>query len=196
MKDNRRNFIRKSATLAASVSLTGLGSGVVGAADLQVIKNSATKQVGLAKDGGMEFSLMMFGFDSPRIALAKQMDVFGAVSGVRGGGELKPWDPKAILATKEGWDKLGMKWNVVEGPPTLGEKTKLGLEGRDEEIANFITFMKNLKQYGGVNIICYNWMPVVSWFRSKMDSRGRGGHWNVLPTMKTQTNYRRLSTDR
>jgi mannonate dehydratase len=123
----------------------------------------------------MEFSLMMFGFDSPRIALAKQMDVFGAVSGVRGNGELKPWDPKAILATKEGWDKLGMKWNVVEGPPTLGEKTKLGLEGRDEEIANFITFMKNLKQYGGVNIICYNWMPVVSWFRTKMDSVGRGG---------------------
>jgi mannonate dehydratase len=82
---------------------------------------------------------------------------------------------KAIQAVKEGWDKLGMKWNVVEGPPTLGEQTKLGLAGRDEEISNFITFMKNLKQYGKVDTICYNWMPVVSWFRTKMDTVGRGG---------------------
>ena len=175
MKDNRRNFIRKSASLAASVSLAGMTSGMAGAADLQATENAAKKIVGLAKDGGMEFSLALPGFDSPRIALAKQMGIFGAVNSVRNSGELKPWDPKAIIAVKEGWDKLGMKWNVVEGPPTLGEQTKLGLEGRDEEIANFITFMKNLKQYGGVDIICYNWMPVVSWFRTKMDTVGRGG---------------------
>lgn len=175
MKDNRRNFIRKSASLAASVSLAGMTSGMAGAADLQATENAAKKIVGLAKDGGMEFSLALPGFDSPRIALAKQMGIFGAVNSVRNSGELKPWDPKAIIAVKEGWDKLGMKWNVVEGPPTLSEQTKLGLEGRDEEIANFITFMKNLKQYGGVDIICYNWMPVVSWFRTKMDTVGRGG---------------------
>lgn len=175
MKDNRRNFIRKSASLAASVSLAGMTSGIAGAADLQATENAAKKIVGLAKDGGMEFSLALPGFDSPRIALAKQMGIFGAVNSVRNSGELKPWDPKAIIAVKEGWDKLGMKWNVVEGPPTLSEQTKLGLEGRDEEIANFITFMKNLKQYGGVDIICYNWMPVVSWFRTKMDTVGRGG---------------------
>lgn len=175
MKDNRRNFIKKSASLAASVSIAGITSGLAGTVDPLTGIAAAKRAARLAKDGGMEFSLMMFGFDSPRIPLAKQMDVFGAVSGIRGAGDLKPWDPKAILATKEGWEKLGMKWNVVEGPPTLGEKTKLGLEGRDEEIANFITFMKNLKQYGGVDIICYNWMPVVSWFRTKMDSVGRGG---------------------
>ncbi len=176
MKENRRNFIRKSASLAASVSLAGLGTGMAGTTDLQSTEHSAKRLARVAKDGGMEFSLFIFSYDSPRIALAKQMDVFGAVSGVRSaGGDLKPWDPKAITATKESWEKLGMKWNVVEGPPTLGEKTKLGLPGRDEEIDNFITFMKNLKQYGGVDLICYNWMPVVSWFRTKMDSIGRAG---------------------
>jgi len=172
MKDNRRNFIRKSASLAATISIAGLNSPLAEASN--VSKNVA-KLVSAAKDGGMEFSLALFGFDSPRIALAKQMGVFGAVNSVRSDEELKPWDPKAITAVKEGWEKLGMKWNVVEGPPSLGEKTKLALEGRDEEIANFITFMKNLKQYGGVDIICYNWMPVVSWFRTKMDTPGRGG---------------------
>ncbi len=175
MADNRRNFIKKSASLAAAVSLSGIGSGIAGSMDQHTIEKSTKKVIEYAKDGGMEFSLYIFGHNSPRIALAKQMNVFGAVNGVRALGDIKPWDPRAIRAEKEGWDKLGMKWNVVEGPPTLGEKTKLGLDGRDEEIDNFITFMKNLKQYGGVDIICYNWMPVVSWFRSKMDDIGRGG---------------------
>ena len=169
MENNRRNFIKKSAAIAASVSLTGISSGFT---DTQT---SHKKLAAVAKDGGMEFSLSLFGYDSPRIALAKQMGIYGAVAGVRGGDGLKPWDPKAITAVKEQWEKLGMKWNVVEGPPTLGEKTKLGLEGRDEEISNFITFMKNLKQYGGVDIICYNWMPVISWFRTSKDTAGRGG---------------------
>lgn len=175
MKVNRRNFIRKSASFTASLSIAGMGTAVAGNMDQKAKSYSLKKAMAISKDGGMEFSLLMPGLDSPRIALAKQMGIYGAVSGVRSSGDLKPWDPKAILAVKEGWDKLGMKWNVVEGPPTLGEKTKLGLDGRDEEIANFITFMRNLKQYGGVDIICYNWMPVVSWFRTKMDSVGRGG---------------------
>lgn len=174
MKDNRRNFIKKSASLAASVSIAGMGSGI--AASSHLYSNAAMKVAGLAKDGGMEFSLSLPGFDSPRIPLAKQMGVFGAVNSPRNlPADQKPWDPKVITVVKEGWDKLGMHWNVVEGPPTLGEQTKLGLAGRDEEISNFITFMKNLKQYGGVDIICYNWMPVVSWFRTKMDAVGRGG---------------------
>lgn len=106
--------------------------------------------------------------------MAKQIQ-YGAVYGMRNIGDSKPYDPEVILGVKQKWESLGMKWNVVEGPPLLGEKTKLGLEGRDEEISNFITYMKNLKQYGGVDIICYNWMPVVSWFRTKMDTVGRGG---------------------
>lgn len=172
MKNNRRNFIKKSTALAATASIMGMHTGISGIPK----KLSVSAVTDLAKDGGMEFSLAMWsGVDSPRITLAKQMGVFGAVGGVRGSTDVKPWEPKAILATKEAWDKVGMRWNVVEGPPTLGDKTKLGLDGRDEEIGNFITFMKNLKQYGGVDIICYNWMPVISWFRTKMDTVGRGG---------------------
>src|SRR4030066_318533 len=79
------------------------------------------------------------------------------------------------LGTSLASGKEGIKWTVVEGPPALGSKTKLGLEGRDEEISNFITFMKNLKQYGDVDIICYNWMPVISWARTNQERPGRGG---------------------
>ena len=94
------------------------------------------------------------------------MNVLGAVTGVRTEGDVKPWEARAIIDNKTAWDKAGLKWNVVEGPPSLGEKTKLGLEGRDEEISNFITFMKNLKQHAGIDVICYNWMPVIGWYRT------------------------------
>ena len=173
MNDNRRNFIKKTAAVAAAASIGNFGS----AFEKKALSSPAHRNaINMAKDGGMEFSLAIPNFESPRIALARQMAVFGAVNSPRNLPDgLKPWEPKAITYVKEGWDKLGMKWNVVEGPPTLGEQTKLGLAGRDEEIANFITFMKNLKQYGGVDTICYNWMPVVSWFRTKMDTPGRGG---------------------
>ena len=171
MKNHRRLFIKRTASLATSASLAGMGLGKA-VPDHDIVPKKLTT---LVKDGGMELSLSIPSYDSPRIAMAKQMDVFGAVYGMRNIGDSKPYDPEVILGVKQKWESLGMKWNVVEGPPLLGEKTKLGLEGRDEEISNFITYMKNLKQYGGVDIICYNWMPVVSWFRTKMDTVGRGG---------------------
>jgi mannonate dehydratase len=171
MKDNRRDFIKKSASLAAALSVGGVNAGI---AHPLVPKEKPDKGKAFAKDAGMKFALAM-GPDSPRVPFAKQIDVMHAVSGVIKDPNLKPWEPEAIKATRAAWEKEGMKWTVVEGPPTLGEQTKLALSGRDEEISNFITFMKNLKQYGGVDVICYNWMPVISWARTTMDRPGRGG---------------------
>ncbi len=168
MKDNRRDFLKKSASLAAAVSVGGLVAGI------PAPKNSTTVPKTARKDAGMKFSFLM-NSKSPRVPFAKQMDVNYAVSGVDRIQGVMQWEPQAISATRKAWDDLGIKWTVVEGPPSLGEKTKLGLEGRDEEIENFITFMKNLKQYGDVDIICYNWMPVISWARTSMDRPGRGG---------------------
>lgn len=170
MKDNRRDFIKKSASLAAAFSIAGVNSAI----SKPLTQNENPSLKAYAKDAGMQFALAM-GPSSPRVSFAKQIGVDHAVSGIVRTNDLKPWDPKAITATKEAWEKKGIKWTVVEGPPSLGEQTKLALAGRDEEISNFITFMKNLKQYGGVDVICYNWMPVISWYRSKMDTIGRGG---------------------
>ena len=166
---NRRNFLKHTISLAAATSVGGMNS-------LMAAPNEQLAVGSYAKDAGMQLSeAYFFGMEEQRIAFAKQVNALGAVTGVRRNGDLDPWHPKAIIANKEAWEDVGLKWNVVEGPPGLGDKTKLGLEGRDEEVENFITFMKNLKQYGGVDIICYNWMPVIGWYRTKNDKPARGG---------------------
>src|SRR5450631_4295734 len=154
MEDQRRDFIKKSAALAVAACMGGIGPAVAGARSGRPGKepNPGLNTRNLIKDAGMQLSEAYFaGMQEQKIALTRQLDVLGAVSGINthmvGLDELKPWDPKAITAVKEAWAKVGLKLNVIEGPPALSEKTKLGLAGRDEEIANFISFMKNLKQY-------------------------------------------------
>jgi mannonate dehydratase len=171
MKDNRRDFIKKSASLAAALAVGGPGSAMPEPVEQK--KKSGTTRV-YKKDAGIKFAFLM-GPSSPKLPFAKQLGVLHAVSGVENLPGSKPWDPEAIAATKKIWEKEGIKWTVVEGPPSLGTLTKLGLEGKDEEISNFITFMKNLKKYGDVDVICYNWMPVISWARTQTDRPGRGG---------------------
>ncbi|MEJ7738142.1 MAG: mannonate dehydratase [Chitinophagaceae bacterium] len=177
MKDNRRDFLKKGASMAAALSMGGIAPGVANA--LGRTNETSPEVANLAKDAGMQASEAYFsGMNERKIALLKQMEVFGAVGGINTKmvslENAKPWDSNAVTAVKEAWKKVGLNFNVVEGPPTLGEKTKLGLEGKDEEIANFITFMKNLSK-AGVDVICYNWMPVISWYRTKKDQVGRGG---------------------
>src|SRR5450759_1833408 len=171
MKDNRRDFLKKSATLAAAISIGGIATAVpTPFGD----KKKAIKKREYKKDAGMKFSYLM-GPYPPKVTFAKEFGGPHVVSGVERLQGAKAWDPEAITATKAIWDKIGIKWTVVEGPPSLGTQTKLGLAGRDEEISNFITFMKNLKKYGDVDIICYNWMPVISWARTDQEGLGRGG---------------------
>lgn len=114
------------------------------------------------------------GRDEQKMAFCRQMDVLGAVSGIDRTPDNKPWELDAVRQTVQAYQKSGLKLRVIEGPPALGDKTKLGLDGCDEEIANFIVFMKSLRAVG-IDVICYNWMPVIGWYRTDMARPGRGG---------------------
>lgn len=169
MSTNRRSFLKKSAA-AAALSLTG------GGLDRHAQAQPLTTSI---KDMGVDMCLAYFwGIEPRRVALARQMDVLGAVGGInpamanlRGS---KPWDLEVIKGVKAAWENQGLSLKVIEGPPTLGAATKLGLANRDGEIENFITLMKNLSE-AGIDIICYNWMPVIDWARTTLDKPSRGG---------------------
>jgi mannonate dehydratase len=172
MKENqRRKFIKRSASLAA-FSLAG--------SNLALSHPRLEKKPSwLKKDLGMDMCLAYFwGIEPRKTALARQMDVLGAVGGINpamaGLKGPKPWEKEVIKGVKAAWEKEGLSFKVVEGPPSLGTPTKLGLEGRDEEIDNFITLMKHLSEEG-IDVICYNWMPVINWARTTLDRPSRGG---------------------
>lgn len=181
MNKNRRDFIRKSTSLAAVMSMGGMAHSCARSDSEKSSKKTAAKIGEWAHDAGIEMSNAYFwGMEahSYLIELAKQMGAYGAVAGID--SRLfknpigKPWEYDSIKNVVDAWKAVGLNYNVVEGPPSLYNKTKLGLEGKDEEIANFITFMKNLKR-AGVDVICYNWMPVISWARTDNANPGRGG---------------------
>jgi len=182
MNDNRRDFIKKSASVAASLSLGTMGAISATTPDRYTKNNNqltANSNIDYIKDAGMKLCLAYFAGKEPRkIELAKQMGVLGAVGGINpkmvGMDNANNWELDVIKAVKESWDQEGLKLTVVEGPPSLNTKTKLGLPGKDEEIANFITLMKNMSQVG-IDTICYNWMPLISWARSDKAMPDRGG---------------------
>jgi mannonate dehydratase len=182
MKNDRRGFIRNTGLLAAGLSMssfTGINKNTAPAAVTGIKKHSG--KTTYIRDAGMKFCFAYFWGaegDIKKIEFARQLDVTGVVGGINsmsvGMKNSKPWDYDVIVAVKALWEKYGLKLEVIEGPPALWDRTKLGLEGRDEEISNFITFMKNLSK-AGINVICYNWMPVISWARTTNDRLGRGG---------------------
>ena len=163
-KRRRREFIKTTASLAA-----------LSAAGIEL----KSKPVKPSKSGEeIEFcTSYFFGLEQRKLALSRQMGVTGAVAPpsrrLAGLSDGNAWDYQVIKAVKETFAKEGLNWRVVEGPPTL-EKTKLGLAGRDQEIENFITFVKNIGKLG-IDIVCYNWMPVISWHRTATERKGRGG---------------------
>jgi mannonate dehydratase len=184
MKNNRRDFIRKSTAMAA-LSAAGLGAATTelfgNNKNIPAKRSSIRDADEYIPDAGMKLCLAYFAGiegDKRKVEFGRQLNVMGAVGGINPGMAglkgVKPWEYEAILGVKKAWEKEGLNLEVVEGPPALSEQTKLALEGRDEEISNFITFMKNLSK-AGINTICYNWMPVISWARTTTDRPGRGG---------------------
>ncbi len=60
-----------------------------------------------------------------------------------------------------------LKWVVVESL-NVHESIKQGLPERDELIAKYTESLKNLSECG-INIVCYNFMPVLDWTRTSLD---------------------------
>ena len=163
MTTSRRKFVKTAGALTALSSLS--------------LKSGFSTPIKYAKEANIDLCLAYFyGLQERKIALSKQMGVTGAVSPsspwMAGMPDKKPWTLEALKVVKEVYEKKGLQWRVLEGTPSL-EKTKLGIDGRDEEIDHFITLIKNLPEVG-VDIICHNWMPVISWARTDFERKGRG----------------------
>lgn len=80
-------------------------------------------------------------------------------------GEVWPLDK--IIAIKETVEKHGLELSGIESVP-VHEDIKLGLPTRDKYIDNYIQTIRNIAE-AGINLICYNFMPVFDWTRSNLE---------------------------
>lgn len=84
-----------------------------------------------------------------------------------------PWSVAAIKHNIEVYEKWGFKLIATEDTAPM-DKARLGLDGRDEEIDNFITQIKALGHLG-IDTMAYNWMALSSWGRTDNAIVDRGG---------------------
>jgi mannonate dehydratase len=79
-----------------------------------------------------------------------------------------PWPADRITERKRQAAEAGLEMKVIESV-NVHEDIKLGLPSRDEYIANYRMTLERLAD-AGVEVVCYNFMPVFDWTRTELAS--------------------------
>jgi mannonate dehydratase len=77
------------------------------------------------------------------------------------------WPVAEIEKHKRRIEDAGLKWTVVESLP-VHEDIKKRTGDCERLLSNYRQSLKNLSQCG-INIVCYNFMPILDWTRTKLD---------------------------
>lgn len=108
-----------------------------------------------------------------------QAGVEGVVSALHHISAGTIWSPEEIakrqneLARMSDGSPSGLRWEVVESLP-VSEAIKTQTGDWRAHIENWITSMRHLKA-AGIDVICYNFMPVLDWTRTDLHWRRPNG---------------------
>lgn len=116
----------------------------------------------------MEMTFRWYGNDDPvTLQNIKQIPgMKGIVTAIYDVPVGQVWSRKRIRKLKSDVEQSGLKLSVIESVP-VHEDIKLGRPTRDELIDNYIQTIKNLGAEG-INVVCYNFMPVFDWTRTDL----------------------------
>ena len=108
-----------------------------------------------------------FGPDDPvTLSQVRQAGADGIVTALHAMPPGAVWQPDDIAARKREIEEAGLTWAVVESIP-VHPAIKLGDDRAAQYIDAWIESMRNLAAQG-MEVICYNFMPVVDWTRTDL----------------------------
>jgi len=175
--ESERIQIRPGRRVFGKAVLAGILAGPAAMSSIvQAAKEQRPSSRSGAGDRGMKLALMLRPENQDTWVLARQIGVNHAI--VPLSKELENITRDRYLDTlakiKVAYEAAGLTIAGVESHPVAAEKIKLGLPGRDEEIANYRAVIEALGKVG-IPMCCYNFMAGIGWYRTKVDIPERGG---------------------
>ena len=107
---------------------------------------------------------------------ARQVGVTHAIARChpRDTGLNPPWDLDALRTVQRQFADAGIALIGLEGDEFDMRRIKLGLDGRDEDLALYCRMLANLGALG-IPLLCYNFMATIGWCRTHTHVPTRGG---------------------
>lgn len=107
---------------------------------------------------------------------ARQVGVTHAIARChpRDTGLNPPWDLDALRTVQRQFADGGLTLIGLEGDEFDMRRIKLGLDGRDEDLALYCRMLANLGELG-IGLLCYNFMATIGWCRTHTHVPTRGG---------------------
>lgn len=117
----------------------------------------------------MIMTLRWFGssFDSVTLKQIRQIPgVKGVITTLYGSKVGEAWSDEEVKNIKKEVEDAGLKIYGIESV-NIHDDIKIGLPSRDKYIENYIKTLEVLGK-AGINLVCYNFMPVFDWTRSDL----------------------------
>lgn len=129
-------------------------------------------------------------YDKRKWTLARQIGINYAITKAMPelSGKPAPYNFKALQSIKEEFGQAGFELHGLEGDQFDMTPIKLGLGNRDEMIEKYCQMIKNMGMLN-IPLLCYNFMAVIGWYRSRVDLPERGG------SLTSEFNYETIYND-